>query len=235
MTDDAGILTEVNTSTASDCSVVNENHYKVGEHIYFRSSLLFNPHRFNSIGASTPSVPSSFVPVTGVTGDITATPMCIDTGYTLQPGDVALSPFKATVWLEGGGSKNEKSDNYNVDPSAASGGVSVGSTCIWTEANGSYRPVTITVTGASLTIYKTGGGTYGSYASTQTVQLPAGSYTYEWTALTGYTGSGDGEFTVAECPPASATVAPGTCEYDDQALTSSTDVVLTISNATITI
>jgi hypothetical protein len=121
-----------------------------------------------------------------------------------------------------------------ADNEEATASVSVGA-CAWSPAGGSTRDVDLTISGASVTITEAGGASYGPFTSTQSIILPVGSYSYTWTALTGYTGSGSGSFDVEDCPPATATVTIGGCTFDDQELVSSTQVTLTLSNAILTI
>lgn len=103
--------------------------------------------------------------------------------------------------------------------------------CVFT---GDTTTVTLTITGASVTI--TGpSGTVGTYSTTTTIQLPAGSYTYSYTALEGFSGSGSGSFSVNECPYASVNVNPLACEWDPVNEVSETDVELTIENASLTL
>ena len=128
-----------------------------------------------------------------------------------------------------------KGDNYRVNYGTPSVNVNVSSECAWSPQTGSMRSVSLTISGASVTIYKDGGGSYGPYTTSKSINLPAGSYTYSYTATTGFEGSGSGSFTVTECPDASASVVPGVCQWDAQNQVSSTGVVLTIANATVTI
>lgn len=128
-----------------------------------------------------------------------------------------------------------KGDNYRVNYGTPSVSVSVSGECSWNPQSGSVRSVSLTISGASVMIYKNGGGSYGPYATSKSINLPAGSYTYSYTATTGFEGSGSGSFTVTECPDASATVVPGTCDWDVQSQVSQTGVALSISNATVTI
>ena len=125
-----------------------------------------------------------------------------------------------------------KNDNYQVDPGVGSFDYSIGA-CTWTIDGGSQRVVSLTITGASVTIVRQGDGTYGPYTSSQSINLPAGNYTYSWVATLGNTGSGSGSFTVDPCPAASASAAPGACSWDGEF--SKTDVFVTVNNASLTI
>jgi len=71
----------------------------------------------------------------------------------------------------------------------------------------------------------------GSY----TLDLPEGSYSYSWEALANYVGSDTGSFSTVNCEPgkADAAVEIGSCVYSDGE--SWTNVVITVSNATLTI
>lgn len=118
--------------------------------------------------------------------------------------------------------------NDPVDPASVS--VSVGA-CVF---SGQTTDVILTITGASVTITSPD-GTWGPYTNSQTIQLPAGSYSYTYTALDGYTGSGSGSFSVNECPYATVTVNPLACEWDPDNEVSATDVELTVENASLTL
>ena len=91
-------------------------------------------------------------------------------------------------------------------------------------------PVTIEVNHASLTIHGV------TYTSSQTINLPPGSYPYTWTAETGYFGDGSGTVDVGDCPPgtASASVAAGTCSWTE-AGGSLTPVFIEVDHASLTI
>jgi hypothetical protein len=70
--------------------------------------------------------------------------------------------------------------------------------CTWSIEKGSTTPVTITIVGASVDTSPIDG------LITTTTTLPAvppGLYSFPWTALPGYTGSGNVEFTVGSCVP----------------------------------
>ena len=125
-----------------------------------------------------------------------------------------------------------KGDNYRVVRETASVLVSVGS-CTWTLGSGSERSISLTLSGASVLITKNGGGTWGPYNSSRNVSLPAGSYSYIYTATDGHTGSGSGTFTVTECPEATVSIVPDVCVWDSESQVSMTDVSFTISNATV--
>ncbi len=120
---------------------------------------------------------------------------------------------------------------YGCEPASAS--VEVGA-CEW---NGelSMTPVYITVNGATLKIYEgaTLVHTYGP--GSYTLDLPEGTYTYTWTANENYTGSGSGSFSTVNCEPgkSDAAVEIGACIYADGQ--SWTSVVITVSNARLTI
>ena len=73
------------------------------------------------------------------------------------------------------------------------------------------------VNGATLKIYEGASllATYGP--GSHTLNLPEGSYTYEWTANENYTGSGSGSFSTVNCEPgkSDAAVELGSCVYDE--------------------
>ena len=129
----------------------------------------------------------------------------------------------------------DKGDNYRVNLGTSSVQVNVNGGCVWSENSGSRRYVTLTIEGASVMISKEGGSSYGPYTSSTSFYLPAGSYTYEYSATTGFEGSGGGSFTITECPDASASITPDVCRWDDQNQVSVNGVVITTSNAIVTI
>jgi hypothetical protein len=114
-------------------------------------------------------------------------------------------------------------------PPNATASVSTG-TCSWTQAAGSLTPVTITLSNASLTINGV------TYTTSQTINLPPGSYPYTWTALPGYIGSGSGTVVVGDCTPGNATADVSTlaCTWT-QAGGSLTPVTITLNHASFTI
>jgi len=120
---------------------------------------------------------------------------------------------------------------YGCEPASASAGIGA---CTW-NGEESLTPVSINVYGATLKLYKSGVlyGTYGpgSYSP----DLPEGYYTYEWSALENFEGEGSGVFRTVSCEPgkADAAVEPSACVYEDGQ--SWTTVVITISNARLTI
>lgn len=120
-----------------------------------------------------------------------------------------------------------KNDNYHVKDGPATVNIEVGA-CYWSPTGGSIRVVSLTINGASLTI-----DGVGTFYNSKNINLPAGTYTYSWTADKFFSGSGSGSFTVEECPPASASVDPQGC-IDEEPYNQS-NVILTISNATLTI
>ena len=126
----------------------------------------------------------------------------------------------------------QKHDNYQVEPGEASFNYSIGA-YIWSVGGGSQRAVTLTITGASVIFVRSGDGTYGPYTSSQTINLPAGNYSYTWEATLGNEGSGAGSFTIDPCPAGSASASPGTCEWDGEV--STTDVEIFTENASLTL
>ena len=127
------------------------------------------------------------------------------------------------------GSGSGTADAGDCTPGTASVTVTAG-TCNWTKAEGSLTPVTIEVDHASITIHGK------TYASSQTIQLPPGSYPYTWTALAGYTGSGNGTLEIKDCSPdkPSATVTLGECSWTPEQ-GSLTPVTITLNHASLTI
>ncbi len=78
-------------------------------------------------------------------------------------------------------------------PSNATASLSVG-VCNWTQVGGSLTPLSLELNHAALMI---NGATY---MTSQTINLPPGSYPYSWTALSGYTGSGSETVVIRDCP-----------------------------------
>ncbi|MGZ6346017.1 MAG: DUF7507 domain-containing protein, partial [Anaerolineales bacterium] len=123
-------------------------------------------------------------------------------------------------------------DTYNcgTTPPAANASVTPG-TCSWTQDAGSLTDVAITVDHASLTI---GGHTY---TASQIIHLSPGEYPYNWTAQTGYTGSGNGSVSIGDCTPGTATASAtisGSCSWT-QGGGSVTPVTIALSHASLTI
>ena len=161
---------------------------------------------------------------------------------TFMPGDDVNNgnPIKVSLFNYRGGSWHFVSqDNFKIEGSTiqSSVNVSVGA-CSWTPAGGSMRPVTFTLTGVSkLTIKRPNGTTFDIFSS-QTISLPVGHYTYEWTPSAGYRSVVDpnkGEFDITECPPATATFEKDVCQWDYDNSKSITGVTLYLTNASFTI
>jgi hypothetical protein len=114
-------------------------------------------------------------------------------------------------------------------PVNASVSVSTGA-CSWTQAAGPLTPVTLALTGVSLTINGV------TYTSSQTINLPPGNYPYSWTALSGYSGSGSGTVVIGDCTPgnASASISQGACNWG-QTTISLTPVSIVLNHASLTI
>jgi LPXTG-site transpeptidase (sortase) family protein len=114
-------------------------------------------------------------------------------------------------------------------PGTAAASLTTGS-CSWSQASGSLTPVTLDLNHASLTINGT------IYNSSQTINLPPGSYPYSWTADSGYTGNGSGVVVIGGCVPgmASVSVTTGMCQWT-QAAGSLTPVTLDLTHASLTI
>lgn len=209
-------------TTDGSCGVESQdvNHFAHGHHVYINGSN-FDPGVYDWT-------------IMGNKGQSSADPGIFVASGTFTVGASGAFCFDAyTIANDDGGEYTvdfgQKNDNYRVDPGEASVNIGIGG-CAWTPTGGSVRAVNLTINGAILTI-----DGVGEFHSTQTINLPAGTYSYSWEADKWFTGSGSGTFTVEECPPASATVAPQTCSFDGDTGVSSTDVVLTISNATLTI
>lgn len=178
--------------------------------------------------------------ITGNPGGASTDPGIVVASGTVNVDDSGNFCFNAyTIKNDDGGEYSvkvgNKGDNYRVEYGTASVQVNVSGACAWSEKNGSSRYVTLTIQGASVMIYKDGGGSYGPYSSSTSFYLPAGSYTYEYIPTAGFEGSGSGSFTVTECPDASASVTPNVCQWDDKNQVSINSVSLTISNAIVTI
>ncbi|MBG0786629.1 MAG: hypothetical protein H0S79_16150 [Anaerolineaceae bacterium] len=178
--------------------------------------------------------------ITGNPGGASADPGIVVASGTVIVDDSGSFCFNAyTIKNDDGGEYSvkvgNKGDNYRVDYGTPSVQVKVSGGCSWSEQGGSVRSVSLTINGASVTILKTGGGSYGPFTSSTSINLPAGSYTYSYEATAGFNGSGSGSFTVTECPDASASVTPDICRWDDQNKVSVNSVVITVSNAVVTI
>ena len=215
-------------TTDSSCGVEAQdvNHFQIGDVVYINGSG-FNPGVYawsikgqpGQASADPDTIVAAGLVVVDQSGSF-----CIN-AYTVKSDDAGEYHVKVGT----------KGDNYRVEPGTPSVSVNVSGACYWTPQGGSSRSVSLTIEGASVTINKAGGGSYGPYSSSTSFYLPAGSYSYSYTATSGYEGNGSGEFTVAECPIASATVAPLTCEWDPQNEVSIMGVQLTIANAVVTI
>jgi hypothetical protein len=115
--------------------------------------------------------------------------------------------------------------------------VHVGS-CGWT-GSASMTPVTLDITGATLTLYNITSGTpvlvdqYGP--GSHTVSLPTGSYSYSWEPNTDFANSGSGTFDTLDCEPgkADASVGLGACAFDQGK--SLTLVSINVNGAVLTI
>ena len=144
----------------------------------------------------------------------------------LPPGSYPYTWTALPGFLGSGGGTAVVGD---CTPPNATASVSVG-TCAWTPAGGSQTPVTLTLTGAALTINGV------TYSTSETIILPPGSYPYTWTALPGYQGSGSGTAVVGDCTPpdATASVALGTCAWTPTG-GSQTPLTLTLDGAALTI
>lgn len=215
-------------TTDSSCGAEAQdlNHFQIGHAVYINGSG-FGPGLY-------------YWSIKGQPGQASADPdTIVASGWVLvdQSGKFCINAY--TVNNDDAGEYKvkvgNKGDNYRVELGTASASVNVGGNCAWNPQGGSFRYVSLTIQGASVTITKSGGGSYGPYSSSTGFYLPAGSYSYSYTATSGFEGSGSGQFTVAECPTASATVAPLTCEWDAQNQTSIMGAQLTIANAVVTI
>ena len=144
----------------------------------------------------------------------------------LQPGSYPYSWTAESGYIGNGSGIVVIAD---CTPGTAGASLTPG-TCGWTDVDGSLTPVTIALSHASLTINGV------TYTSSQTINLPPGSYPYSWTAESGYIGSGNGTVNIGDCSPgfASVSVTTGTCNWT-QAFGSLTPVTLTLSHASLTI
>jgi hypothetical protein len=176
-------------------------------------------------------------------GDVTTNSegkFCV-TLKTFMPGDDVNdgNPIKVSLFRFRNGSWHYVSqDNFKIEGSTlqSSVNVSVGA-CSWTPAGGSTRQVTFTLSGVSkLTVTRPNGTKFDIYSS-QTISLPAGHYTYEWTPSEGYrcVNPNSGSFDVAECPQATATYEKDVCQWDYDNSKSITGVTLYLTNAVFTI
>jgi len=154
------------------------------------------------------------------------------TSIKLGPGSYPYS------WVGTGNSEDQGSGTLVVEDCSpkeeAEAEISLGS-CKW-NGDESLTEVAFTLSGASLTITGSSGqGSFGPYTESGAVDLPAGEYTYSWTATGDFTGAGEGKFTLVSCEPgeASASVTLGSCGFVDG--TSLTPVTITVNQASLTI
>ncbi|QRN83883.1 hypothetical protein JR338_03805 [Chloroflexota bacterium] len=211
-------------TTDGSCGDLSQdvNHFARGHHVHINGSN-FDPGEYEWA-------------ITGNPGGSSADPGIAVASGTYTVGSSGAFCFDAyTVANDDGGEYTvdfgRKNDNYRVEPGEATVSIGVAG-CAWTPTGGSIRAVNLTINNAILTI-----NGVGVFSSSQTINLPAGVYTYEWEAVNKFfeeVGETSGSFIVEECPPASVTVVPQTCSWDELE-GSSTDVVLTISNAILTI
>jgi hypothetical protein len=155
---------------------------------------------------------------------------------TFMPGDDTNggNPFNVDLKLDG---KNVSQDNFKILGSVLTNSVNVTpGACSWTVAGGSERAVTLTITGASVTITRTsaGGGSWGPFTSSTVIDLPEGSYHYSYVPTEGYNGTGGGDFTVDPCPPASASHQFLGCDWTELG-SSLSDVKIFVSHAELTL
>ena len=149
---------------------------------------------------------------------------------TLPPGSYPFSWTAQTGYIGNGSGTIIIGD---CTPGTSSATLTVES-CSWNQAAGSLTPVTVDLNNASLTI---NGATY---TTSQTINLPPGSYPYSWTSVSGYSGSGSGTVVIVSCPPqdipedASASVTAGICSWS-QGGESLTPVFIEVNHASLTI
>lgn len=141
------------------------------------------------------------------------------------------SGLSASVSFTGDGSdKNhlQLSHCVNQEPQPASVSIDLGS-CHWTGA--SVSDVVLTISHATLTINGS------DYTSSQTIQLPNGSYPWSWVADSGYTGSGSGTLVINQSckpdDPSSVDVEVGSCKWNGEQ--SLTPVTITLHNVKLTL
>ncbi len=109
--------------------------------------------------------------------------------------------------------------------------------CSWNATDGSLTPVSYTLIGASLMIIRDGTtDSYGPFTSSGSINLGPGSYSYTWTATTGYKGGDGGTFIINDCTPPDGNVKVdvGSCSWS-ASVGSMTEVSLTITGASLTI
>jgi LPXTG-site transpeptidase (sortase) family protein len=144
----------------------------------------------------------------------------------LPPGSYLYSWTALTGYIGNGSGTVVVGD---CSPGAAEASLATGS-CSWSQASGSLTPVTLDLNHASLMINGI------TYTTSQTINLPPGSYPYSWTADGGYTGNGSGTIVVGGCAPgaASASITTGTCHWS-QVAGSLTPVTLDLTHASLSI
>ncbi|MGA2504805.1 MAG: hypothetical protein ABSG01_12005 [Anaerolineales bacterium] len=109
--------------------------------------------------------------------------------------------------------------------------------CSWAAGTGSITPVSYTLNGASIIFTKDGSSlSYGPFTTSGSVDLGPGSYSYVWTALSGYKGGGSSSVLIGDCTPgnASVSVSTGTCSYSKET-GAQTPITITLTGASFTI
>ena len=217
-------------TTAEDCGVASQdlNHYTHGEVVHIHGRNFSHDHTYSWKIVGQPGGASDDPGQTVASGTI----------KTDGQGNFCFAAY--TVMNDDGGeykfTVGNKHDNYRVDREEASVSVSIGA-CSWTKEGGSLELVTISITGASVSITRAEGGSWGPYTTSKSLWLPVGHYTYTWTPTSGYRcppNPNSGTFVVEECPPASASAAPVGCQWTEQTGAYS-PVTITVSNASLTI
>ncbi|MBU2578421.1 hypothetical protein KKA69_06410 [Patescibacteria group bacterium] len=151
----------------------------------------------------------------------------------LQPGTYPYS------WVATGGYQGGESNKTLIIPDCTPLPTNVyatNGTCGWTSTQGSKTPVTLNITGASGTLNGPGGtlGSYNSSNSPVPLSLSPGNYSFDFTAETGYRGSGTENISVAACnPTASVSHSIEDCTFQNNE--SSTSVSFDISGADVTL
>lgn len=169
------------------------------------------------------------VTLSNATGQITGAGGPYD--FTGTGGSVELAPGSYNFsWTALPGYQGSGSIDFTVDACPASiGSVEVGACTV----DGLKKLVTVYLTNATGQI--TGaGGPYNFTGAGGTLDLAPGAYTFTWTGIAGYQGSGTIPFTVEECPSGAADYVIGACSWNVET-GSERLVTVNLTNATVTI
>lgn len=202
---------------ANDCVVPSAASvsYDIGTCAYTPASGSLTPVTITIVGAT--------VHTGSVAGDITTT----QTLY-LAPGSYSWNWEAIAPAYTGSGTISFIVGDCTPPPLPFGSAAGVAGTCSWSQATGSLTPVTLTISHAVVHT----DGIAGDITASQTVNVPAGSYSWPWEASSGYQGSGTISINAGDCTPpdASASISVGQCSWNE-ASGSLTAVTVTINGA----